>query len=274
MIVDFHVHPFTEESLTMLPEAFWAHPRQNFGIQHQAITIDTMLGHMDEAGVDKAVLLALDAETTGGGIVPNDYVAGLVQQHPARFIGFASVDPGRGADAAAAEIERAFRDLSLQGIKLHPVYQGFAPNDPRCYPIYEVAVAYDRPILFHTGHTFVGGRVKYGIPTLLDDVAHDFPHLKIVAAHFGFPWTEEVCSLAWIRQNVHVELSGWAPRHIPETVWRLGRRFFPDRMVFGSDYPVLMQKRWLSEFADLPLPDSVKADVLGGTAARLLHLDG
>ncbi len=274
MIIDFHVHPFTAESLTMLPESFWEHPRRNFGVQRRAIALETTLEEMDQAGVDKAVLLALDAETTGGGIVSNDYVAGLVRAHPDRFIGFASVDPGKGPQVAAAEIERALRDLGLRGIKFHPVYQQFAPNDPKCYPIYEVAVAYDVPILFHTGHTFVGGRVKYGNPTQLDDVAADFPRLKIVCAHFGFPWTEEACSLAWTRQNVHVELSGWAPRHIPELVWRLGARFFPDRLLFGSDYPLLPLKRWLDEFARVPLPDAVKEQVVGPTAARLLGLSG
>ena len=272
MIVDIHVHPFTAESLTMLSETFWEHPRTNFGIQAESLTIETTIQHLDEAGVDRAVLLALDAETSGGGIVSNDYVAGLVQAHPERFLGFASVDPGKGALRAADEIERALRDLKLVGIKFHPVYQQFAPNDPVCYPIYEVAAKYDAPLLVHTGHTFVGGRVKYGHPTLLDDVAADFPTLKILAVHFGFPWTEEACSLAWTRPNVYLELSGWAPRHIPEIVWRLGKRFFPDRMVFGSDYPVLMPKRWLDEFATLPFPDTLKEQIVGGTAAKLLKL--
>ncbi|MGH7610747.1 MAG: amidohydrolase family protein, partial [Candidatus Dormibacteria bacterium] len=217
--IDLHVHPYTEEVLAVTPEWFWGHARKTFNFQNRPQTVDDMVRAMDLAEVERAVLLAFDCETTHGWKVSNELVARLVSQRPERFLGFASVDPNKG-EAAVAELEHAVRELGMRGLKLHPPTQHFYANDRAHYPLWAKAEELGIPVLIHTGHNQSGGRLKYGDPTTVDDVALDFPRLRIILAHFGFPWVEQAISVVWIRRNCYLELSGWSPKYIPELVWR------------------------------------------------------
>src|SRR3954463_7813909 len=176
-------------------------------------TVDEMA---DEFRADDvvAVLLAWDAQSESGlPPVTNDFVASCVERHPDTFLGFAGVDPWKGR-AAVVELRRAVGDLGLRGLKLHPSAQGIAPNDQRCYPLYEAATDLDIPVLFHTGTTGLGaglpggGGIKLGYsrPILLDDVAADFPDLAIVAAHPSWPWQDEMLAVAQHKTNVWLDL--------------------------------------------------------------------
>ncbi len=267
--IDVHVHPFTDSILAKTPEWFWRHPRQVFGIGDRSLTIDSLIEDMDRAEVEKAVLLAFDCETTYGFKVANEDIAELVAQHPDRLIGFASVDPHKG-EMAVRELERAVKELGLRGLKLHPPTQQFYANDRRYYPLWEKAQELEIPVLIHTGHTFVGGYLKYADPVYVDDVAANFPRLKIMLAHFGFPWVEQAISLAWTRPNVYIELSGWSPKYIPELIWRLALGPLRGRLVFGTDYPGLKPERWIKDFQAIALPEEVKRQILYETARSLL----
>lgn len=270
--IDFHVHPFTPEILEHTPEWFWRHPRQVFGIRQQDISIDSLLADMDRAGVERAVLLAFDCETTYGFKVSNEEIARIVERHPDRFTGFASVDPHKG-EQGVRELEFAVRELGLRGLKLHPPTQQFYASDRAYYPLWAKAQELGIPLLCHTGHTFVGGYLKYSEPKFLDDVAADFPDLIIILSHFGFPWVEQCISLAWTRANVYIELAGWSPKYIPEIIWHFGRSLLADRLIFGTDYPGLTPERWIHDFAEVPLPAEVKEKILYRTAHRLLSGD-
>jgi len=107
-----------------------------------------------------------------------------------------------------------------------------------------------------------------------DEVALDFPELKIILAHFGFPWVNQAISVVWIRRNCYLELSGWSPKYIPETVWNYARSIFPDRVLFGTDAPVMTAARWLEDFRPIPLPDEVKHKILYQNAHQLLFGGG
>jgi predicted TIM-barrel fold metal-dependent hydrolase len=226
-----------------------------------------------------AVLLAWDAETaTGRPRLPNSVVAQACQAHPGRFVGFGSVDPLKG-ELAVAELDR-IGDLGLKGVKLHPSLQAFAPDDERFWPLYEKCEDLGLTVLFHTGTSGIGAgqpggqgiRLDYARPIRLDAVAASFPNLNVIAAHFGYPWHLELLSMALHKTNIHIDISGWAPRYIPPEVIRELKGRLQDQFVFGSDYPFIQPQRCLDELAGLDIPEATLQKVLVGNGSRLLGL--
>jgi predicted TIM-barrel fold metal-dependent hydrolase len=226
-----------------------------------------------------AVLFAVDAErATGVAPVPNDEVLAAARTNPDVLIPFVSVDPGRG-NAAIVEAERLIR-AGARGFKLHPTLQAFVPSDRFAYPLYEVIEASGLPVIFHTGHSGIGAgvrggggiRLKYGNPMDVDEVAADFPDLTIILAHPSFPWQDEALSVALHKPNVYIDLSGWLPRHFPPQLVQYANTLLADKVMFGSDYPLISPDRWLEDFARLELRDEIRPRILRDTAARLLGL--
>ena len=229
------------------------------------------------------VIFSVDTETsTGEPPDTNDYVAGIVQNHPEQFIGFATVDPWKGRKAVQ-ELERSVRDLGLRGLKLHPIHQAFFPNDTRFYPLYEKCVELGVPALFHTGFAAAGAgtsrggglKLKYSAPIPgIDDVAADFPDLTVIMAHPSWPWLEEQIAIALHKANVYLDLSGWSPRFIPEALIQETNTRLRDKVLFGSDFPYLQPDRWLREWEELPIRDEVRPKVLLENARKALKLEG
>jgi predicted TIM-barrel fold metal-dependent hydrolase len=226
-----------------------------------------------------AVLLAWDAETaTGRPRVPNDLVAQAVRDHPETFVGFGSVDPLKG-ERAVAELDR-IADLGLKGVKLHPSLQAFAPSEERHWPLYERCEDLGLIVLFHTGTSGIGAgqpggqgiRIDYARPIWLDAPAAAFPDLRIIAAHFGYPWHLELLAMALHKTNLYIDISGWAPRYIPPEVIRDMKGRLQDQFVFGSDYPFLAPQRCLDELAALDIAPDVLRKVLAGNGKRLLGI--
>lgn len=226
-----------------------------------------------------AVLLAWDAETaTGRPRVPNELVAQACRDHPKTFVGFGSVDPLKGG-RAVAELD-GIAELGLKGVKLHPSLQAFAPDDEKHWPLYARCEELGLVVLFHTGTSGIGAgqpggqgiRLDYARPIRLDAAAASFPDLKIIAAHFGYPWHTELLAMALHKTNIYIDISGWAPRYIPAEVMRDMKGRLQDQFLFGSDYPFIQPKRCLDELSGLDLPDAVLQKVLLGNGKRLLGL--
>ncbi|WP_446750654.1 amidohydrolase family protein [Streptomyces sp. WZ-12] len=229
-----------------------------------------------------AVVFTVDAEhATGTAPVPNEEVAEAAAAHPDVLIPFASVDPFRGR-AGIRRARRLVEEHGVRGFKFHPSIQGFYPNDRLAYGLYEVIEETGCIALFHTGQTGIGAglpggggiRLKYSNPLHVDDVAADFPHLKIILAHPSFPWQDEALAVATHKPGVHIDLSGWSPKYFPPQLVRYANSLLQDKVLFGSDYPVLTPDRWLADFADLPIKDEVRPKILKTNAARLLGLTG
>ena len=229
----------------------------------------------------KAVIFDVDQETQTGISISNDEIADAVQRHPDVFTGFGSVDPWKGM-AAKKEIYRCATQLGLKGLKFHPGAQAFFPNDQRFYTLYESAQELGLLTIFHTGMTGIGSgapgglgiRLKYTQPIpYLDDVATDFPELIIIAAHPAWPWQDEMLAVARHKSNVYIDLSGWAPKYFPESLVQQANTLLQDKVLFGSDYPLLDPERWLREFDELPIRDEVRPKILVHNAARLLGLE-
>ena len=227
------------------------------------------------------VIFAIDAESNSGvPYIGNDYVAAVVQKYADQFIGFASVDPWKGK-MAVQELERAITELGLRGLKLHPSTQAFYANDPRFYPLWETCAALDIPVLFHSGQTGVGAgqpggggiKLKYCQPIpYFDDLAADFPSLTIIMAHPAVPWQEEQLAVALHKQNVYIDLSGWSPKYFRPMLVQYMRSLLQDKVLFGSDYPVMMPERWLKDFEQLEVKDEVRQKILLDNARKILNL--
>jgi len=179
------------------------------------------------------------------------------------------------------ELERSVKELGLRGLKLHPSVQAFYANDHRFYPLWEKCAELDIPVLFHSGQTGVGARepggggvkLKYCQPIpYFDDVAADFPTLTIIMAHPAVPWQEEQLSVALHKQNVYIDLSGWSPKYFRPMLVQYMKSLLQDKVLFGTDYPVMMPERWLKDFEQLELKDEVRQKVLLDNARKILKL--
>lgn len=280
--IDFHSHPQTEEMLRAkgLRRAQMA---KYFGRERPAVTFDEMATAY-RARRMMAVILNSDDETSSGNPpAPNDALATAQRDHPDVFIPFAAIDPWKGA-LALREIARCDEELGVSGIgELNPGRQQFHPNDRRFYPIWEECQRRGLIVLFHTGMLGAGAgtpggmgyKLKYAKPIPgIDDVAADFPELQIVAAHPSWPWTSESLAMARHKSNVWIDLSGWAPRYFEPELVKYVNSLISDRVLFGTDWPAIDVDRYLSEFADLPLKETVRRKVLVDNARELLAMAG
>lgn len=267
--LDVHVHPCTKEHAT--------YTHREFVVKSIDETADEYRGW----GV-QAVLIAVDPETaTGLPAIPNDIIAEAKRKHPDVFTrGFASVDPWKGK-LALAEIERSIKELGLDGIKFQQAMQAFFPNEPRFSPLYEKCAELGVIVLFHSGYTGFGAgtpggkgvKLKYVRPIYIDDVAAEFPELTIIGAHPSWPWQEEMLAIAWHKANVYIDLSGWSPKYFQPSLVHYANTLLKDKVMFGSDYPLITPKRWLDDFEKAGFREEVKEKILRGNAHRLFRLE-
>jgi predicted TIM-barrel fold metal-dependent hydrolase len=227
-----------------------------------------------------AVVFDIDATSADDSPgVGNDYVAEVQRRFPDVLIGWASVDPWQGR-AAIHELERAVTELGLRGLKLHPITQAFFPDDQRFYPLWAKAAELGIAVIFHTGHTGVGAgapggtglKLKYARPIHLDDVAADFPTLTIIGAHPSWPWQDEMLSVALHKANVYFDLSGWSPKYFSPALIQYANTLLQNKVLFGTDFPVISPERWLADFAAAPFRDEVRPKILLENARRVLGL--
>src|ERR1700682_2534347 len=211
--------------------------------------------------------------------ITNEEIAKLARQHSDVAIPFASIDPHRGAEGVR-EARRLIRDFGVKGFKFHPSVQEFYPNERMAYPLYEAIAEAKLPALFHTGQTGVGAgvrggdniRLKYSSPMLLDDVAADFPDMPIILAHPSFPWQEEALSVATHKPQVYIALSGGSPKYFPPILVQYANTLLKNKILFGSDFPVITPERWLEDFSKVAFKDEVRPLILKENAVRLLGL--
>jgi uncharacterized protein len=278
--IDVHTHAEVgragEDGL--LPE--WREAAARYFGEHPLPTVDDVAAYYRERNM-AAVVFTVDAQTvTGRPAVPNEEIAEAAAANPDVLIPFASVDPNK--PNAVDEAKRLIRDHGVRGFKFHPNIQAFFPNDRAVYPLYEAIEEARVPALFHTGHSGIGSglpggggiRLKYSNPMFVDDVAVDFPNLKIVLAHPSFPWQDEAISIALHKPQVYIDLSGWSPKYFPPQLLRYANTQLRDRVLFGSDYPMITPDRWLRDFEQADVKDEVRPLILKENAARLLGLSG
>lgn len=194
-----------------------------------------IIHQMDEAGIEKTVLFACICPILYSS---NEFVADVCSKHPDRFIGFASVDPK--LKNAIETLENAIKNLKLKGLKLHPPLQNFYPNDKKLWPVYELANYFNIPVVFHVGTTPFGKLtlLKQANPILIDDVAVEFPDLKIILTHLGTLWHNESFMVTEKNPNVYIDTAAY-PYEITEILnEKLIKRVGENKFIFGTDFPM------------------------------------
>ena len=240
---------------------------------------DDLLDEMREADVSGAVILGQDAHATKNPAfrhygIRNDELAALASKSHDKLIPFAGVDPNAGRDALR-ELKRSVRDLGMRGLKVHGSANSVYLNDRRLMiPLYDYCQEAGIPVLAHTGTTGLGDtEIRYSKTELVDEVCSAFPDLKVVMAHFGWPWPEVAVAIALRHPNVFIDVSGWKPRYVPPGVMPYINGILQDRFLFGTDYPMIRQKEWMDDFRSSLKPrlkPGVSEKLLSGNARRLL----
>ena len=214
-----------------------------------------------------------------GGPVTNEEILELAASERDALIPFVSIDPHRGEEGVEWA-RRLIAEHDVRGFKFHPSLQHFFPDDRMAYPLYEVIAEHRLPAVFHTGQTAVGAGqrggggilLKYSNPICLDEVAADFPDMPIIMAHPSVPWQDEALSIAVHKPQVYIDLSGWSPKYFPPILVQYANTLLKEKILFGSDYPVLAPQKWMEEFDKLPIKPEVRPLILKENAARLLGL--
>ncbi len=234
------------------------------------VPVAMTVGAMQAAGVKRALVSAWWGPT--GPILSNDDVAAIVRAAPDLFVGVASVDLGRPMEAVR-ELRRAVGELGFRGLRVLPWLWNAPPNDRRYYPLYVACIELGVPFCLQVGHTGPLCPSEPGRPIpYLDQVALDFPELTIVGGHIGYPWTAEMISLATKYENVYIDTSAYKPKRYPPELVQYLRGHGRKKVLFGSNYPMLMPGACLAELDALELDDEARRLFLHDNAARVFGL--
>jgi predicted TIM-barrel fold metal-dependent hydrolase len=279
--VDVHVHiEVGADGRESLPDELMSGSAAYFKTHQRTATVAEIAAYYRERRM-AAVVFTVDARTaTGHQPIASEEIAAACAEHTDVLIPFGSVDPWRGEEAVG-QARTLIEQYGVRGFKFHPSIQAFHPNDPTFYPLYEVLAEHGAIALFHSGQTGIGAgvrggggiRLKYANPLALDDVAADFPDLPIIIAHPSFPWQDEALAVATHKPLVHIDLSGWSPKYFPPQLVRYANTLLKDKVLFGSDFPVITPDRWLRDFEALDIKPEVRPMILKDNAVRLFGLD-
>lgn len=278
--IDTHVHiEIDAHGHSSLPTDLQEAASRYFRTDGPRPDLDAIAGYYRERRM-AAVVFTVDAATNlGQPPISSAEIAEGAARNNDVLIPYGSVDPLR--PDAADRIRRLIDDHGVRGFKFHPTVQGFSPDDARFFPLYALLEDAGVPALFHTGQTGIGAgmpggrglRLALSNPMLLDEVAAAFPRLQIVMAHPSVPWQDEALAVATHKHSTWIDLSGWSPKYFPAELVRHANTLLKDRILFGSDFPLLTPDRWIrdAESAELFRPE-VLPGIMKHNAARLLGL--
>lgn len=261
MIIDGHIHVWPDK----IAQRALGAPTDGLR-RYGDGTVASARATLEAAGVDRGICLAV-ADTPERLEAANAFVGGLPDD---RFIGFGSVHPGRTPEENVASL----RANGLKGVKVHPLFQGFALDDRRLWDVFD-ALGDEFVAVFHVGPEYPGGDNTRATPRMIGEIARAFPRLKVVAAHFGGYHVHEEALEHVIGLDVHLDTS-WPPSvaaidpgRVRETIARHGA----DKVVFATDWPMADPAAEIAAIRALGLPDEETDAILGGNFARLLGLD-
>ena len=282
MVIDAHAHLWHED---WLPDAYWDELAERMSsirmrqtgekvtkneMRKRCLSLfndptgEHLIAEMNDAGIDKTVILPLDYGLAVGEAKVsieevNKIYAEISNKYPDRIIAFSGIDPRR--ENALSIIEKGIKEWGMKGIKLYPP-AGFYLNEKQLYPIYKKASELRIPVISHTGQIFGTLKSKYANPANYDDVAADFPDLVLVASHMGLGWWSEVAWLINKRLNIKTDFSGWNPiaYSAPQTFRKTLRTMIDiagiSSIMFGTDGPAfrttkIQNKEWVQIIKDL-----------------------
>ena len=241
----------------------------------KGVSIENYIGMKDRAGIDRSLLIAVragDQRMRGSFEIPYEQVAAVCRKYPNRFSGLAGIDPYRGMEGVR-ELEYAVRELGFVGAHLYPHWIELAPDHAKYYPYYAKCCELDIPIMMQVGHNLVYSRERrlpsVGRPITLDQVAIDF---KLIGIHIGIPWTDEMISMAWKHENVYIGSDAYAPKYWPDSFVHYLKTYGQDKVIFGTDWPVISPERAMDEIKQLGISEPVMEKFLSTNAKRIFKL--
>ena len=239
------------------------------------LKVDEAIAKLDSAGIEMSTLVCMKMWSYYHHhrlIVdfPEDVVAEALAVAPDRFIGAAGYNPFR-IDESLRRIEIAVREQGFTYVWFHPITFGLRPNDRRCYPLYAKCVELGIPVGLQVGHSAEVLPSEVGRPYYVDDVAMEFPTLKINLSHTGWPWTAELISMCWRHPNVYGDISAYFPKTLdPELIQFLNSGRGRNKIMFGTNG--LDAARCLREIDELPISDKSRERLLSVNALEFLGL--
>jgi predicted TIM-barrel fold metal-dependent hydrolase len=278
--VDAVVNIWTPEALANRPDrrAFYTEKMRVDTQTFEGISLEEMLARMDAAGIAMAFLVAAKVGPIGPRAcyhVPYRLVAEAVQRCPERFRGLAGLDPTEGMRGVRA-LERAVRDDGFIGAHFYPHWFELPPDHAKWYPFYTKCAELEIPVQLQVGQSMIYDpgypRRSVGRPIALDAVACDLPELTLIGIHVGIPWTDEMIAMAWKHPNVHIGCDAHSPKYWPSSFVQFINTFGQDKVLFGTDFPVLQFERTRQEIEALGLRPEPKRKLLRDNARRLYKL--
>ena len=281
-IIDIVVNLFTPQEVelgqTGLDEDFKKQVRMPAEMR-DGVTIPDYIKKMDQAGIERSLLIAVragDIKVPESFEIPYERVYDVCRQNPDRFSGLAGIDPYRGMQGLN-DLEAAVKEYGFVGAHLYPHWCELPPNHRKYYPYYAKCCELGIPIMMQVGHNLIYSKNRrlpsVGKPIYLDQVAIDFPELKLIGIHIGIPWTEEMISMCWKHENVYTAGDAYAPKYWPEAFIHYANSYGKHKVMFGTDWPVIDPIRAVDEFNNLNFKDSSKELVLRENAMRVFNLD-
>ncbi len=285
LAIDYWCNLFTEAGLRRFRDSKML--RYAFELFHRGERIAEGAGHspelflkeLDDAGVEKILIPAFKMGDPWGDMEmsqPEEEILPLAKRFPQRIYGLVGINPKQRMEGVH-RLEHFVKEHGFVGAHLHPYGFGLAPNHRRYYPFYAKCVELNVPVVMQIGHSAEFMPNELGRPLYLDDVALDFPELKIVAAHTGWPWCEELIALAWKHPNIYMGTSAHAPKYLGTPGYGTLLQFMNSRgkqkVLFGTDYPVLYHKEALEQVKGLGLSEEAEQNYLRENALRIFRLE-
>lgn len=284
--IDIVVNLWTTEVTANYPphlDEFWDLMASSRGLDkfagndttQKGIPVEDEIAEMDRAGVEKGLLLATTGGDVGSAIFFEkhiDIIHRTCQQHPDRFKGIVGINPSKILEWLA-KLDRAVSEYGFVGAHIYPHWFGKAPDHRVYYPFYARCAQLGVPVQIQVGHSMQWFLETVAPPILLDKIAIDFPTLKIIGIHTGHPWTEEMISVAWKHKNVYIGTDAHAPRYWDPSLVRFLNSRGQDKVLFGTDWPIIGFGRAIDEIDALELKDGPKQKLLRDNAIRVYGLE-
>ena len=245
----------------------------------RGVSLEAMLAQMDSAGIRRAFLVA--AKTGRLGLpgsyhMPPEVVVEAVAQYPDRFSGLIGLDPYQGM-AGVRALEDAITNMGFIGTHMYPHWFELEPNQAKWYPFYAKCIELNVPVQMQVGQSLIYSKEQrcrsVGRPIYLDDIACDLPELKLIGTHVGIPWTDEMIAMAWKHENVYICTDAHSPKYWPKSLVKYINSYGQNKVIFGTDFPVLQFKRTVEEIDDFGLKPEVRRKFMRDNAIRLYGLD-
>ena len=279
--IDAVVNIWTQEALACRPD--WT---DDFFVgkvkgKHDSsgIGLEQMLQDMDAAGIQKGFLVAAKAGRVGlPGCyhMPPEIVADAVAKYPDRFYGLLGIDPFTGMDGVR-QLEDAVTNMGFIGAHIYPHWFDLPPNEARYYPFYAKCIELGVPVQMQVGQSLIYAKNhrcrSVGQPIYLDDIACDLPELKLIGTHVGIPWHDEMIAMAWKHENVYICTDAHSPKYWPSSVVKYLNSYGQDKVIFGTDFPVLRFQRTIGEIDELGLKPEVRRKFLRDNVISLYGLE-